>query len=166
MCGACGTGRVRGPWEDAVAGRGPRQLAERARELEAFCAPLRWRVRPFGVAGFTVTTATGACRTADGVDDVTAAAVAAGVPVTGPAGRPDEVGEAPLSAAEAVVGLSALVAAGGTGELHGPLPDGVDVLLVHGQPVPAVRRGAGFALRRAPSDARTSTRAGARPTTS
>jgi len=63
MCGVCGGGVVRGPWEDAVTPRGPRALAERAAALESLCAPLRWRVRPFGAAGFTVTTPTGAGRT-------------------------------------------------------------------------------------------------------
>jgi len=163
MCGACGGGVVRGPWEDAVAPRGPRQLGERAAALESLCAPLRWRVRPFGAAGFTVTTATGAGRTAAGVDDVTAAAVAAGLPVDPPAGAwPDEA----LSAAAAVVRLSVLVAAGSGAELHGPVPAGLVVAHVHGAAVRVVRRDGGFAVRRARPAAPTSTPAGAPRATS
>ncbi|GAA0307746.1 hypothetical protein [Kineococcus aurantiacus] len=78
MCGACGTGRARGPWEDAVAGRGPRELAARARALEALLAGLRWRVRPWGASGFTVTRPTGGVLLAPDLDTVTAAALRAG----------------------------------------------------------------------------------------
>jgi len=164
MCGVCGGGVVRGPWEDAVTPRGPRELAERAAALEALCAPLRWRVRPFGAAGFTVATPTGAVRTASGVDDVTAAAVAAGLPTdTSGSAWPD--GEA-LSAAAAVVRLSALVAAGSDGELHGPVPAGADVVHVHGVAVRVVRRDGGFSVRRGRPAAPTSTPAGAPRATS
>lgn len=78
MCGACGTGRVSGPWEDAVAGRGPRELAARARALQDLLDGLRWRVAPWGVSGYTVTRPTGATFVAPDLDTVTAAALAAG----------------------------------------------------------------------------------------
>ena len=54
MCGACGGGRVRGPWEDAVDGRGPRVLAARAEALQRLLAPWAWRVRPWSVSGYAV----------------------------------------------------------------------------------------------------------------
>ncbi|MEW1960242.1 hypothetical protein [Kineococcus sp. NPDC059986] len=69
---------MRGPWEDAVAGRGPREVAARARALQGLLAGLRWRVAPWGVSGFTVTRPTGASFVAPDLDTVTAAALAAG----------------------------------------------------------------------------------------
>ncbi|GAB3451714.1 hypothetical protein AB1207_02695 [Kineococcus endophyticus] len=78
MCGACGTGRARGPWEDVVAGRGPRELAARTRALQDLLTGLRWRVAPWGVSGYTVTRPTGATFLAPDLDAVTDAALAAG----------------------------------------------------------------------------------------
>ena len=78
MCGACGSRQVRGPWEDAIAGRGPRELAARAQALEMLLRGLRWRVRPWGASGFTVTRPTGGVLIATDLDTVTSAAVQAG----------------------------------------------------------------------------------------
>ncbi|PRY12619.1 hypothetical protein [Kineococcus rhizosphaerae] len=77
MCGACGTGQVRAPWE-AAAGSGPRDLLARARALQTLLAGLRWRVAPWGPSGFTVTRPTGGTLVAPDLDTVTAAALRAG----------------------------------------------------------------------------------------
>ena len=59
MCGACGSGTVRAPWETVAHGTGPRALAERAAQAQRLLGGA-WRVAAFGPAGYTVTAPTGA----------------------------------------------------------------------------------------------------------
>ena len=134
MCGACGGGRVRGPWEDAVDGRGPRVLAARADALQRLLAPWGWRVRPWGVSGYAVQHPTRGLAVAEGVDGVTANAATHSpeglrLLVTGAATDA-------LSAADAVVLVSAAVAAGVPDVvLRGPHAHEV---VVHGRSVPVL----------------------------
>ncbi len=51
MCGACGSGVVRAPWEVALAGGAPADLRRRA-EVAAALTEGRVRVRPWGPAGY------------------------------------------------------------------------------------------------------------------
>ena len=51
MCGACGSGVVRAPWEVALAGGAPADLRRRA-DVAAALAEGRVRVRPWGPAGY------------------------------------------------------------------------------------------------------------------
>ncbi len=51
MCGACGSGVVRAPWEVALAGGAPADLRRRA-DIAAALTGGRVRVRPWGPAGF------------------------------------------------------------------------------------------------------------------
>lgn len=59
MCGACGSGVVRAPWETLSHGTGPRALAARAAQAQRLLGD-PWQVVSFGPAGYTVRSATGA----------------------------------------------------------------------------------------------------------
>ncbi|MGI4893585.1 MAG: hypothetical protein ACRYF3_00550 [Janthinobacterium lividum] len=159
MCGGCGSGRVRGPWEDVVAGRGPREVLRRSKVLGGLLHPLRLRVQPWGPAGYVVTTATGGRSTAAGLDDVTAQAARRDGWVDLLATRRC----AGLSGAEAVVLLSALVATGTeVRALHGPVTTGAETVRVHGREVTVVSTSGSFSLELAANPPIPST--GRRPT--
>ena len=51
MCGACGSGVVRAPWEVALAGGAPADLRRRA-DVAAALTGGRVRIRPWGPAGY------------------------------------------------------------------------------------------------------------------
>ena len=81
MCGACGSGTVRAPWEVAAHGAGPRPLAARAAEAQALLGR-PWRVSAFGPAGYTVHAPTGSVtvhRDLDGLLEALLAAASDGV---------------------------------------------------------------------------------------
>ncbi len=59
MCGACGSGVVRAPWEIVSHGTGPRALAARAAQAQRLLGD-PWQVASFGPSGYTVRAATGA----------------------------------------------------------------------------------------------------------
>jgi hypothetical protein len=130
MCGACGSGRVRAPWEDTV---GPRDPATPRRLAAAVTRRVgRWRVAPWP-GGYTVTGPQGALAPAGSVDEVVARARRAGV-LAGTAPGED------LALAEALVAASVL-ALDGPVVLAGPDPGVPRRLLAHGHvPVDVVPR--------------------------
>jgi hypothetical protein len=76
MCGACGSGRVRAPWEDTVGPPDPGASRRLAAALTRTLAPLRWRVAPWA-GGYTVAGPQGARPPATSLDEVVARARAA-----------------------------------------------------------------------------------------
>ncbi|GAA4859704.1 hypothetical protein [Actinomycetospora straminea] len=118
MCGACGSGRVRAPWEDTVGP--PDRAAPRrfAAALTRALGPWRWRVAPWA-GGYTVSGPQGALPPAHSVDEIVARARAArpGTPLvdTAPADG--------LALADAVVRVAVTAAQrGGPVLLCGPDP--------------------------------------------
>lgn len=75
MCGACGSGTVRAPWETTAHGAGPRALADRAAQAQRLLGGA-WRVAAFGPAGYTVTAPTGASTVHRDLDALVAQLVA------------------------------------------------------------------------------------------
>jgi hypothetical protein len=76
MCGACGSGRVRAPWEDTVGPPDPGASRRLAAALTRALAPLRWRVTPWA-GGYTLAGPAGALAPAASLDEVVARARAA-----------------------------------------------------------------------------------------
>jgi hypothetical protein len=128
MCGACGSGRVRAPWEDTVGPHDPGATRRLAAALTRALAPLRWRVAPWA-GGYTVAGPQGALPPATSLDEVVARARAARPELLHRlAGPADD-----LELADAVVRVS--VAALLTGDplvLTGPHPGGARRLVAHG----------------------------------
>ncbi|GAA4914188.1 hypothetical protein EV188_11014 [Actinomycetospora succinea] len=73
MCGACGSGRVRAPWEDTLGPPDPGAARRRAAALTRWLAPRRWRVAAWS-GGYTLTGPCGALPPAGSVDEVVARA--------------------------------------------------------------------------------------------
>lgn len=73
MCAACGSGRVRAPWEDTLGPPDPGAARRRAAALTRWLAPRRWRVTAWA-GGYTVAGPTGALPPAGCVDEVVARA--------------------------------------------------------------------------------------------
>ena len=69
MCGACGSGTVRAPWEVRAHGGSPRDLAARAAQAQQLLGR-RATVTPFGPAGFTLRTPTGRTTVHRDLDDL------------------------------------------------------------------------------------------------
>lgn len=69
MCGACGTGLARPPWEVHAHGGSQRDLAKRAAEAERLCEG-KLRIRPYGPAGYQTTTRTGATHIHKDLDEL------------------------------------------------------------------------------------------------
>ncbi|GAA4784517.1 hypothetical protein GCM10023200_17710 [Actinomycetospora chlora] len=130
MCGACGSGRVRAPWEDTVGARDP---ATSRRLAAALTGRLRrWRVAPWA-GGYTVAAPQGALAPARSIDEVVARGRDAGV-LAGAAPGED------LALAEALVAASVL-ALDGPVVLSGPDPGAPRRVLAHGHvPVDVVPR--------------------------
>jgi len=76
MCGACGSGRVRAPWEDTVGPHDPGASRRLAAALTRCLVPWRWRVASWA-GGYTVSGPQGALAPAGSVDEVVARARAA-----------------------------------------------------------------------------------------
>ena len=128
MCGACGSGRVRAPWEDTLGPADPGAARRRAAALSRWLAPRRWRVAAWD-GGYTVVGPVGALPPAGCVDEIVARARPVTVPEVGP------------SLADAIVHLS--VAAFVHREpmvLCGPEPGPARRFLVHGDVPVDVRR--------------------------
>ena len=142
MCGACGSGRVRAPWEDLVGAPGPRGPSRRAVALTRRLGPWRWRIGTWS-GGYTISGPHGALSPASSVDEVVARARAA---------RPDALSAGPgdgLDLADAVVRASIMAGAGCGGiVLAGPDPGDRRRVLAHGdveiEVVP--RTGAGWSV--------------------
>jgi hypothetical protein len=138
MCGACGSGRVRAPWEDTV---GPRDPGTSRRLAAALTRRLRrWRIAPWP-GGYTVAGPQGALAPAGSVDEVVARARDAGVLAV------DEVVGTDLDLAEALVRASVL-ALDGAVVRPGPDPGAPRRLRAHGHvPVDVVPRpGTGWSV--------------------
>lgn len=73
MCGACGSGRVRAPWEDTLGPPDPGAARRRAAALTRWLGPWRWRVATWA-GGYTVTGPHGALPPAGCVDEIVARA--------------------------------------------------------------------------------------------
>lgn len=71
MCGACGSGRVRAPWEDTLGPPDPGASRRLAAALTRWLAPRRWRVAPWA-GGYTLTGPCGALPPAGCVDEIVA----------------------------------------------------------------------------------------------
>lgn len=69
MCGACGSGTVRAPWETREHGSTPAHLAARAAQAQELVGR-QAVVRPFGPAGYTVSTGTGVVTVHRDLDDL------------------------------------------------------------------------------------------------
>jgi hypothetical protein len=131
MCGACGSGRVRAPWEDTVGTRDPGTPRRLAAVLTHRLA--RWRVAAWP-GGYTVTGPQGALAPAGSVDEVVARARRAGA-LAGDEGPAED-----LDLADALVRASVLALDGGV-VLTGPDPGTPRRLLAHGHvPVDVVPR--------------------------
>jgi hypothetical protein len=121
MCGACGSGRVRAPWEDTLGPPDPGAARRRAAALTRWLAPRRWRVTAWA-GGYTVAGPTGPLPPAGSVDEIVARARwGAG-----------DIGDTDLADAIVRVSVAALV----DGEplvLAGPDPGAPRRLLVHGE---------------------------------
>lgn len=124
MCGACGSGRVRAPWEDAVEAPGPAVRRRRAAALTRLLAPGRRRVEAWAT-GFVVHGAVGPPVHAADVDAVVALA---GRHRPLPAPAPAVGGDA----AEAVVRASVAAWLDGSARLHGPGVEHAVRVLAHG----------------------------------
>ncbi|MEJ2887314.1 hypothetical protein [Actinomycetospora aeridis] len=120
MCAACGSGRVRAPWEDTLGPPDPGAARRRAAALTRWLAPRRWRVAAWA-GGYTVAGPTGPLPPAGSVDEIVAR-------VTWPPDVPD--GE---TLADAVVRASvAALHDGAPIVLAGPEPGPARRLLAHG----------------------------------
>lgn len=118
MCGACGSGRVRAPWEDTVGPPDPGASRRLADALTRALAPWRWRIVPWA-GGYTVTGPQGALASAHSVDEIVARARAAR-PGTPPVDTAPADG---LALAEAVVRVAVTARyRGGPVLLSGPDP--------------------------------------------
>jgi hypothetical protein len=105
MCGACGSGRVRAPWEDTVGPPDPGASRRFAAALTRALAPLRWRVASWA-GGYTVAGPAGALPPATSVDEVVARARAARPGLLHPLARPaDDLGLADAVVRVAVTAL-------------------------------------------------------------
>jgi hypothetical protein len=101
MCGACGSGRVRAPWEDTVGPHDPGAARRLAAALTRWLEPWRWRVAAWA-GGYTLAGPQGALAPAGGVDEVVERARAARPELPGLlAGPADD-----LDLADAVVRVS------------------------------------------------------------
>lgn len=72
MCGACGSGVVRAPWEVGLAGGSPADLRRRAQVAEDLAGG-RVRVRPWGPAGYLLQPRTSPARAVASLDPLAAA---------------------------------------------------------------------------------------------
>jgi hypothetical protein len=137
MCGACGSGRVRAPWEDTVGPPDPGASRRLAAALTRALAPLRWRVAPWA-GGYTVAGPAGALPPAASLDEVVARARAARPALLHRLAGPAE----DLELADAVVRVSvAALHRDGPLLLVGPDPGRPRRLLAHGGvPVDVVPR--------------------------
>ncbi|WP_433024820.1 hypothetical protein [Actinomycetospora sp. CA-053990] len=134
MCGACGSGRVRAPWEDTLGPPDPGAARRRAAALTRWLAPWRWTVGAWA-GGYTLAGPHGALAPATGIDEVIDRARAA---------RPDALrrrfraateddADTGLALAEAVVRVSvATLYGGGPLVLTGPDPGARRRLRVRG----------------------------------
>jgi len=128
MCGACGSGRVRPPWEDTVGPPDPGASRRLAAALTRALAPLRWRVTPWA-GGYTVAGPQGALPPATSLDEVVAGARAARPGLLHRLAGPAE----DLELADAVVRVSvAALHRDGPLLLVGPDPGPPRRLLAHG----------------------------------
>jgi hypothetical protein len=144
MCGACGSGRVRAPWEDTVGPHDPGATRRLAAALTRALAPLRWSVAPWS-GGYTVTGPHGALAPATSVDEVVARARAARAELLPRLAGPADG----LELADALVRTSAAALVRGDPlVLAGPHPGGPRRLVAHGDvPVDVVpRAGANWSL--------------------
>lgn len=127
MCGACGSGRARAPWEDAVEAPGPAVRRRRAAALTRLLAPSRRRVEAWGT-GFVVHGPVG--------PPVHAADVDAVVDLAGRhrllAAADGRGGDVAVDAAEAVVRASVAAWLVGAARLHGPGVGRAARVLAHG----------------------------------
>lgn len=131
MCGACGSGRVRAPWEDTLGPPDPGAARRRAAALTRWLAPRRWTVAAWA-GGYTVTGPHGALPPAGCVDEIVARA----------GGTPAAVDGDTL--ADAVVRLSVAALHDDTPiVLTGPEPGPARRLLAHGRVPVDVRPVAG-----------------------
>jgi hypothetical protein len=69
MCGACGSGRVRAPWEDTLGPPDPGAARRRAAALTRWLAPWRWTVGAWA-GGYTLAGPHGTLAPATGIDEV------------------------------------------------------------------------------------------------
>lgn len=69
MCGACGSGRVRAPWEDTLGPPDPGAARRRAAALTRWLVPWRWTVGAW-TGGYTLAGPHGALPPAAGIDEV------------------------------------------------------------------------------------------------
>jgi hypothetical protein len=127
MCGACGSGRVRAPWEDAVEAPGPAVRRRRAAALSRLLVPGRRRVEAWAT-GFVVHGPVGPPVHAGDVDGVVARAGRHRL-LTTTALPGDLAGD---DAAEAVVRASAAAWLRGSARLHGPGVGHAVRVLAHG----------------------------------
>jgi hypothetical protein len=130
VCGACGSGMVRAPWEVGLAGGSPAAQRRRADVAEHLTGG-RVRVRPWGPAGYLLQPRTAPARVLDSLEPLAAALhphLRPGLPTCRSCAHAPVRREVALSAADDLQRLAVWVALVRTGT-------GVDVHAHRGSPV-------------------------------